>query len=320
MTKNLDLFHKEQHFTGTFRVHSIRSLISSRHHPYTRLKIEDIYGSAIAYGWSGSFSMDGEIHDMDICYLEGRSRLHQGRWLVDIFYIAPVRNLLEINIARLLPKDECPRPELLHRLDWVVNSILNPQLKQLLNSVLLDKEIIQPFLSVPASMKHHHSHEAGLLLHSIECAEIVMNSFPVVGIEKELGVIAALLHDISKTRTMTNNHRKTTLGYVVEHDLLTLEVLAAHLRELDRTWPDGATALRYLLTWKNSKHSLPLLPVAEAVQAADRVSSALDARKLAYFNVPEWKRFCNLDVGGPVNRFWLPSPANDTQVRGTQQI
>jgi len=254
MTKNLDLFHKEQHFTGTFRVHSIRSLITSHFHPYTRLKIEDIYGSAIAYGWSGSFSMDGEIHDMDICYLEGRSRLHQGRWLVDIFYIAPVRNLLEINIARLLPKDECPRP------------------------------------------------------------------VPVVGIEKELGVIAALLHDISKTRTMTNNHRKTTLGYVVEHDLLTLEVLAAHLRELDRTWPDGATALRYLLTWKNSKHSLPLLPVAEAVQAADRVSSALDARKLAYFNVPEWKRFCNLDVGGPVNRFWLPSPANDTQVRGTQQI
>jgi len=313
MNTNLNLFHKEQHFTGTFRVHSIRSLITSHHRPYTRLKIEDIYGSSIAYRWNGNFSMDGDIHDMDICYIKGRSRLHQGRWLVDIFYITPVRNLLEINIARLLPKDECPRPELLHRLDWVVNSILNPQLKQLLNSVLLDKEITQPFLSVPASMKHHHSHEAGLLLHSIECAEIVMNSFPVAGIEKELGVTAALLHDISKTRTMTNNHRKTTLGYVVDHDQLTLEALAPHLRELDRAWADGATALRYLLTWKNSKHSMPLLPVAEAVQSADRISSALDARNLAYVNAPEWKRFGSLDVGGPVNRFWLPSSVINKQ-------
>jgi len=308
MNTNLNLFQKEQDFTGIFRVHSIRSLITSHQQPYTRLKIEDIYGSTIAYGWNGNFSMEGEIHDMDICYIEGRSRLHQGRWIVDIFHIAPAQNLLELNMARMLPKNHCPRPELLPRLDRVVNFIATPQLKRFINSLFLDQQLTQLFLSVPASMKHHHSHEAGLLLHSIECAEIVMHSFPVAGVEKEIGVIAALLHDIAKIRVMTTSHKKTTLGYVVGHDQLTLEVLAPFLRGLDHDWPDGATALRYLLTRKNTNHSMPLLPVSEAVQAADRISSALDARNMAYANAPEWKRFSKLDTGGPVNRFWIPLP------------
>jgi len=308
MNAKLNLFQNEQYFTGTFRVHSIRSLITNHHRPYTRFKIEDIYGTTIAYGWDGNFSIEGEIHDMDVCYIEGRSRFHQGRWLVDAFHVVPAHNLLELDMARLIPTRYCPRPELLPRLDRLVNSISTPQLKCFLNGIFLDQQLTKLFLSVPASMKHHHSHEAGLLLHSIECAEFVMNSYPVVDSEKDIGIIAALLHDIAKSRTMAANNKKTTLGHVVDHDQLTLEVLAPHLRALDQTWPDGATALRYLLTWKNSHHSMPLLPVAEAVQAADRISSALNARNLAYVNAPEWKRFGKLDVGGPVNHFWLPSP------------
>ena len=315
MNTNLNQFQTAQKFSGTFRVHGIRSLITSHHQPYTRLKIEDIYGSAIAYGWSGHFTMAGEIHDRDICYIEGRSRLHRGRWIVDIFHIAPAQNLLELNIVRMLPKEHCPRPELLPRLDRVISTITTQQLQHFMNSLLLDQQITQLFLSVPASMKHHHSHTSGLLLHSIECAEFVMNAYPVASVEKELGMIAALLHDIAKIRTMTSNKKKTTLGYVVDHDQLTLEVLAPHLCYLDREWADGATALRYLLTWKNSKHSMPLLPVAEVIQTADRISSALDARNMAYANTPEWKRFSNLDVGGPINRFWSPSPASNRHLQ-----
>ena len=141
----------------------------------------------------------------------------------------------------------------------------------------------------------------------------MQSSYPVNGAEKDLGVVAALLHDIAKTNTMTADQKKTTLGYVVDHDLLTLEILAPYLRRLDQTWADGATALRYLLTWNKSQHSLPLLPIAEAVRSADRISSALDARKQAYCNSPEWKRFGNLDVGGPINRFWMPSPIPASQ-------
>jgi len=307
MTTTMEIFYGERVFSGIFRVHSMRSLITNNQTPYQRFKIEDAFGSAIAYGWSGRFIMEGDIHDMDICYIEGRSRRHMEKWIVDAHRVTPVPLSQEINLTQLIPQSTCPRPEYLVRLNNVISSLTVAPLIHFINSIASDTKLVQQFITVPASMRHHHSHDAGLLIHSIECAEIVMNLYPVNEVEKELGVVAALLHDIAKTRTMTTDMRKTTMGYVIDHDQLTLEILAPHLRYLENIWQDGATALRYLLTWRNNKHGLPAMPVAEAVLAADRLSSALSARNMAYCNTPKWKQFGNLNVGGPTNRFWKPA-------------
>jgi len=305
MLKTSDLMQKAQHFTGFYRVRDMRTLIARNNNSYIRMRLEDAFGSIMAYGWEGKYVMEGSFADSDICYIEGRSMFRIDRWIVDLIQIQPANEAGEGNTTRLLPQSMCAKSDCLPRLVAITDQLSHPALKAFLNSIFLDLKLVEGFLTVPASQRHHHSYPGGLLEHSIECAEIVQTSFPVPGWEKELGIVAALLHDIAKTRTMTAT-KKTTLGYVLDHDLLTLEILATHLSKIDTSWPDGATALRYLLTWNLNKKSLPLMPVAEAVKYADRISSALDARRLAYTDEPEWKRFASLDVGGPVNHFWMP--------------
>jgi len=305
MLSTSDLMQKAQRFTGFYRVFEMRTLIARNNNSYVRMRLEDAFGSIMAYGWEGKYDMGGSFADSDICFIEGQSRFRIDRWIVDLTYIQQAKEVGEGNATRFIPQSMCARPDCLPRLVAVTDQLSHPALKSFLSSIFLDLKLVERFLTVPASQRHHHSYPGGLFVHSIECAEIVHASYPVPGWEKELGIVAALLHDIAKTRTMTAT-KKTTLGYVVDHDLLTLETLATHLSKIDTSWPDGATALRYLLTWNLNKKSLPLIPVAETVRYADRISSALDARMLAYTDEPKWKSFARLDVGGPVNRFWMP--------------
>lgn len=305
MLSTIDLTSKARIFTGLFRVRDMQKLIAKNNNPYVRLRLEDAFGSVMAYGWEGKYAIEGPVSDLDICYIEGRSRFRIDRWVVDLIQIRSVKETGEGNTVRLLPQSMSEKSDCLPRLVAVTDQLSHPALKFFINSVFLDLKLVERFLTVSASQRHHHSYPGGLLAHSVECAEIVQTSYPVPGLEKELGIIAALLHDFGKIQTMAAT-KKTTLGYVVDHDQLTLETLASHLAKLDKSWPDGATALRYLLTWNLNKKFLPLMPVAEAVKYADRISSALDARRLAYTDEPEWKRFAHLDVGGPVNRFWMP--------------
>ena len=94
----------------------------------------------------------------------------------------------------------------------------------------------------------------------------------------ELGLVAALFHDIGKILTLTYEMNRTSLGRGLDHDKLTLEVLAPYLKQLDRDWPEGARQLRYLLTWKLNQR-IPKFNMADLVACCDRLSTGLDMEK-----------------------------------------
>jgi 3'-5' exoribonuclease len=102
----------------------------------------------------------------------------------------------------------------------------------------------------------------------------------------ELGLVAALVHDIGKILTLTPQMTLTSLGSCVEHEKLTGEVLGSGLRHFNGDWPEGAKKLRYLLGWKLQR-ALPHYNMAELVACGDRVSAGLDMeRKKAEIDRP----------------------------------
>ena len=140
--------------------------------------------------------------------------------------------------------------------------------------------------------------------HSLECAEIV-KSIPLFSkMDIELGSVAALLHDVGKIRTLASGLKSTGACFLLNHDALTLEVISPYLKRLDDDWPDGGSALRYLLTWKNHNYRpFPLMTIAEAVISADRISSGLDREQTAFSDLPSWR---NLGESGSRQGFWRP--------------
>ena len=138
------------------------------------------------------------------------------------------------------------------------------------------------FVTVPASFSFHHARASGLLTHSVDCARrFRLASDGFNDDEVAVGTVASLLHDVDKARTLDSRGRNTSLGRMVSHEALTLEVCARALGELEGRWAWAAHTLRKVWMWRVGPNvdwrKQPSLAIA--VQAADRLSSELNKRE-----------------------------------------
>lgn len=182
-------------------------------------------------------------------------------------------------VLELLPASLSARSDLVAELRMTVARFRNAPLRDFVGRVLSPTETGLAFIRAPASTKFHHSYPAGLLVHSLDCARRVGEILGGVSRDdREVAQVAALLHDIGKTRTYDASGRLSQLGLQVHHDALTLELCADALRALDAEWPWAATMLRQIWTWRVGVASdwRKQPPMAIALSCADRLSGEFD--------------------------------------------
>jgi len=207
------------------------------------------------------------------------------------------------NAAQLLPISECPLPDLLPSLVQLVDDFQTPVIKNCLNKLLSMPAIARPLMALPASRQHHHAYPGGLLKHSLECARLAAALLPDQSVaEKELVQLAALVHDIGKIRTLERDGQRSELGFAVDHDTLTLEMLAPILQALEQDWYEGAVALRTLLQHRHPRwNQAPRYPACEAIRAADRMSASQGAANQAFEGLANWRNLSEPLAG---DRYW----------------
>jgi len=207
----------------------------------------------------------------------------------------------------LLPSALCPHPYLVETLVDLLDRLTIPALRDFATDVLCDPEIRDRFLTAQASLHAHHNRPGGLIQHSMQVARMVAGFGSLSDTERELGVVAALVHDLGKLRTYNAAGATTELGGVMGHDALTLEMLAGPLKALERRWTDGATSLRHLLvvdTDRKSFHERIEQRVGLVLRFADHWSAHTDKNRRAFRS--EGKRYGMASFGR--QRFWRPQP------------
>ncbi|MGE4345647.1 MAG: HD domain-containing protein [Geoalkalibacter sp.] len=262
---------------GTFRLREATHSATWDGYPFLRMLLEDFSGQIHAYAWTDELIELLDLPDYSLVRIAGQVRRYRGKLRIDVTSVQPLLQPVERSAAALIPRGLCPVPELLPTLMTAVEQICLPPLRGFVESVLADTGICFPFVSAPASLQHHHRFPGGLLRHSLECFFLVAKHQEFARESCELGMVAALFHDVGKILTLTHRMRRTSLGASVDHDKLTLEVLAPHLRLLDREWPEGGRELRYLLTWKMCE-KIPKYDMADLVACCDRISTGLNRR------------------------------------------
>jgi len=148
-------------------------------------------------------------------------------------------------------------------------------LRHLLINTFGQEYLALPFIQVPASLRYHHNFQGGLLVHSLECATIIQELSIFSQQDREIGIAAALLHDLGKIKTIGINCSRPELGKAIDHEAITLELCASTLAQLDREHPQLGIDLRHILTCRSIKRwgHEPKFPIAHALQPADRISS-----------------------------------------------
>jgi len=297
-------------FSGIFRTHPSRRERAENGVRYIRFGLLDDTGHKVrARGWDNCYFGPGEIPKGCRLMVRGRLKYDREHWVADIFQ------------AEILPEDQASQPilavaalQLDPRLQRIVTGLTLAPLRDFAGSVLSDPCIGPRFLMVPASRNHHHNFPGGLLQHSLECARIVASCPGFGRFEREVGIVAALLHDVAKIRTHQLDGRMTPMAWLVGHDNMTLEVLAGHLSALDRTCADAAHALRHIWSWLGERHPRrpSLIGIANLVSMADQLSCHLNVQQRAFDGRLDWMRIGEL--GG--RRYFRPSPAlRDIEIR-----
>ena len=289
-------------FEGIFRVCQPRWRKTQKGADFLVASLVDVTGGITAYGWEGTYDGPRDLTDLERVRIVATSRTFNGALICDI------RSMERSGAGQpfdLIPNSLIANQELIPRLIEIIDSLTIPALRHFVGEVMNDDRLFLPFLQVPASARHHHCEPTGLLRHSIDCATYVSNMLDQHGPERDLAIVAALLHDIGKVKCFDIGGKRTISGHVLDHNIITLELLATQLARLDNVWPDGAVALRYLLTWRTGRRilSVPLLTVAEAVAAADRLSSGFDREQQVFNAAPEWRRFARIS---PSTLYWRP--------------
>ena len=178
----------------------------------------------------------------------------------------------------LLPDDICPVEGTYTGVLELIETINTPPLYRMMWRIFRERDVVARYWTMPASARHHHAFPGGLAIHSLEVASDLASQAAVGAHERDLCVAAGLLHDIGKLWSYTPDMFLNAAARAMGHELLGLSRLERELKVLEGEWPDGAYAMRVLLSGcgrMRQDGSIPSALVAR-LKAADQRSCELE--------------------------------------------
>jgi 3'-5' exoribonuclease len=162
--------------------------------PLLRMRLADRSGVVTAVAHHGGKELIGEIKPGDAIVVTGRFEVHP-------------RHGAEVDLDLLLDGPQQSAERLEQDLRELLATIQNPWLAQLLDAVFgEDSEIWERFRVAPAAKLYHQAYRHGLLEHSVTVAQAVSAiSATFGGIDRDVAVTGALVHDIGKLDAYTSD-------------------------------------------------------------------------------------------------------------------
>lgn len=190
------------------------------------------------------------------------------------------------NAARLMPQRWIPSAasRAWRKLIAFIDELESTTLRDFLNAVLMDESIGKQFVNSRASGENHRKFQGGLLVHSMEVAELVGSIAELLNMpsrDKEISQVAGLLHDLGKVQTVGISNPRPLPPKLFSHEAQSLLLLAPHLKRLSDLSEEEAWILTHLLErLTTDKSSLKSHFIGEdIVRYADYLSAANDMGK-----------------------------------------
>lgn len=147
-----------------------------------------------------------------------------------------------------LPEDICPVAGVFMGILELVETLKVRPLYRMVVRIFREREVVARFWTMPASARHHHAFPGGLAAHSLEVARDLAGQDALNDHERELSIAAGLLHDLGKVWSYADRMGLSAAGRAMGHELVGLSRLERELKVLEGDWPDGAYAMRVLLS------------------------------------------------------------------------
>jgi 3'-5' exoribonuclease len=262
-----------QRVSGVYAVRE-RELRRKRNgEPWLRLAACDASGSAEAVCWENAEALYAIAAPGSAVFLTGVFETSE-RWGSKIKLSAlRAAEEGEYDPAELAPESEVSLELLERDLRALLSTIQEPQLLELLDRFFAPgSEAWARFSEAPAAKVYHQAYRHGLLEHTLSVAQAVSaaaNFFP--GIDRDVAVAGALLHDIGKTEAYNSDPLAidlTDLGRLQGEIPLGYYLVRRQIEEIPGFDPELAQCVLHIILSHHGslEHGSPVVPATrEAV-------------------------------------------------------
>jgi len=273
-------------FTTTFLVHSKEVREKKTGEPYLSLLLGDRTGELDAKMWDNVVEVKDTFNRDDFVKVKGLVQVFHNRRQLTIHKMRRIQDG-EVDFADYFPSSDRNPDEMWAELRQVVDGILNPHLKSLLESILGDEEVARRYKMAPAAKQIHHAYLGGLIEHVLSlCRLSRATAAHYRGVDADLLLAGAILHDIGKIYELSYDRGfgYTTEGQLLGHMVIALRMIGAKLQSI----PDFPIELRNLLEHMILSHhghlefgspKLPQFPEALLLHYLDDMDSKMECMR-----------------------------------------
>lgn len=213
--------------------------------PYLTLKLMDKTGELDAKVWDNADEVGTLFDKNDFLAVRAKASVYLGKMQLILSELKRVPEE-DVDLADFLPETDRDINLMVEELQGMVASLKDPDLARLLCAFFDDPALLAQFRVAPAAKGMHHVYLGGLLEHSLAVAKLVDAMTPLYrGLNRDLLIAGALLHDIGKVREMTylRSFDYSDEGKLIGHITIGVEMLQERISRL----PDFPVELGMLL-------------------------------------------------------------------------
>jgi len=217
--------------------------------PYLTLRLMDKSGEVEAKVWDNVDTLAATFERDDFIAIRSKATVYLGKMQL---IIAELRRIPddEVELGDFLPETERNIQEMEAELAALLATLTDENIRKLLTAFFDDPAIMPLYRTAPAAKGMHHVYLGGLLEHSLAVARLVDSIVPLyTGINRDLLIAGALLHDVGKVREMAyqRSFDYTDEGKLLGHITIGIEMVQEKLAAIPGFPPELAMLLKHML-------------------------------------------------------------------------
>jgi 3'-5' exoribonuclease len=278
-------FDEGRTFDGYFIVLAKQQRTTKSNKPYISLILGDKTGQLEGRIWEpGDPRIAKDFDKGDVVKARGSASRFDDRLQMKVDQLRLAQSS-EVDRTDLLPSTIYDIGELWGKLQSTIDSMANPDLKQLLNAIFEDAAIAGAFREAPAARQLHHAWLGGLLEHVVSLlglADRVAAHYPML--DRDLLLTGVILHDIGKTRELSwvIGFDYTVEGTLLGHIQMGIDMVEKAIAGLP-SFPDRLrTLVLHMILSHHGKlefgsPKLPMIPEALVLNFVDDLDAKMQA-------------------------------------------
>jgi 3'-5' exoribonuclease len=252
--------------------------------PYLIMTLMDRSGEIAGRLWENADALIGVCEQGSMLRITGQAQAYRGSLQIKIDSVHPV-DRQELDETLFLQTTSKNIAAMVAAINSLTARVKEPFCRKLLLKLFHDARFLADFQKAPAAKTMHHAYLGGLLEHTLavsQLAEMLAGFYQ--GLDRDLLVTGALLHDIGKTQELSYDtfpFDYTDKGRLVGHLVLGVEMIQEVISTIKNFPQDLATRLQHLVLSHHGRYEfgspcLPMLSEAFVLNFLDDMDAKLN--------------------------------------------